>query len=95
MSCLAFPLRSGLRRFRLAATSSLWLSLIGTSVLVRGEGQERGRRGPGADGIRGRVCDEDLVRRREPLAACWTLRFERLSPVRTVKSYQGHKVRDP
>ncbi|MFF1421568.1 TnsA-like heteromeric transposase endonuclease subunit [Streptomyces sp. NPDC058280] len=35
--------------------------------------------------------DEDCVRRREPLSACWTLRFERLSPVRTVKSYQGQK----
>ncbi|RNG26246.1 TnsA-like heteromeric transposase endonuclease subunit [Streptomyces botrytidirepellens] len=33
--------------------------------------------------------DDDCVRRREPLSVCWTLRFERLSPVRTIKSYRG------
>ncbi|MDJ0342143.1 TnsA-like heteromeric transposase endonuclease subunit [Streptomyces sp. H10-C2] len=35
--------------------------------------------------------DEDCVHRREALAACWTLRFEKLSPVRTVKSYKGQR----
>ncbi len=40
--------------------------------------------------------DEDLVRRRESLAACWTLDFEKLRPVRPVKSYpgQGSVTRD-
>lgn len=36
-------------------------------------------------------ADEDSVRRHEALAACWTLRFERLPPVRTVRSYHGQR----
>jgi hypothetical protein len=35
--------------------------------------------------------DEDRVRRREPLSACRTLGYERLSPVRAVRSYPGQK----
>ncbi|MFG2844184.1 TnsA-like heteromeric transposase endonuclease subunit [Kitasatospora sp. NPDC048296] len=36
-------------------------------------------------------ADEELARRREALAACWTLQFERLPPVRTVRSYPGQR----
>ncbi|MEV0987813.1 TnsA-like heteromeric transposase endonuclease subunit [Streptomyces sp. NPDC049949] len=69
----------------------MWLPLIGTSVLVRWEGQSVGVEGLGQMAFEVGYVDADLVRRREPLAACWALRFERLSPVRTVKSYQGQR----
>lgn len=36
-------------------------------------------------------ADEDRVPRREALTACWTLLFERLSPVRAVRSYPGQR----
>ncbi|MFF3431363.1 TnsA-like heteromeric transposase endonuclease subunit [Streptomyces sp. NPDC002602] len=50
----------------------------------------------GAAGFEVAYADEDLVQRRELLAACWTLGFERLCPVRAVKSYpgQGSVTRD-
>ena len=35
--------------------------------------------------------DGDQTSRREPLAACWTEKFERSSPVRMVKTYRGQK----
>jgi hypothetical protein len=45
----------------------------------------------GHDAFEVTFIDEDRARRREPLAACWTEGFERLSPVRTVKTYRGQK----
>jgi hypothetical protein len=35
--------------------------------------------------------DHDLIRRREPLTACWSERFERLSPVRKIRPYPGQR----
>ncbi|MEV5880010.1 TnsA-like heteromeric transposase endonuclease subunit [Streptomyces sp. NPDC052101] len=35
--------------------------------------------------------DEDRVRRREPLPAVWTARFESLPPVRKVRTYAGQR----
>ncbi|MFH8562227.1 hypothetical protein [Streptomyces sp. NPDC017988] len=35
--------------------------------------------------------DENRVRRREPLSAVWTARFESLPPVRKVRTYAGQQ----
>lgn len=35
--------------------------------------------------------DRDLIRRREPLTACWSERFERFSPVRKIRPYPGQR----
>ena len=50
----------------------------------------------GPEGVEVAYVDEDRMRLRQPLAACWTVRFEGLSPVRTVRPYpgQGSVTRD-
>ncbi|MGK5628911.1 TnsA-like heteromeric transposase endonuclease subunit [Streptomyces sp. URMC 123] len=67
------------------------MALLGSVLFDRSGGWvvDVGRLGQAAFEVG--YVDEDLVRRREPLSACWTLRFEWLSPVRTVKSYEGQK----
>lgn len=45
----------------------------------------------GPAGFEVEYVDADCVRRRVGLAECWTERFERLPPVRTVRTYAGQK----
>jgi hypothetical protein len=45
--------------------------------------------GLAADAFEIAYVDEDLVRRRDPLPACWTLRFERFPAVREIRSLKG------
>jgi hypothetical protein len=46
---------------------------------------------PGLDGVEAEYVDPARGREREPLAVCWPLRFERMSPVRAFASFRGQR----
>jgi hypothetical protein len=47
--------------------------------------------GPACADVEVEYVDSDRGRERRPLAACWSARFERMSPVRGFASFRGQR----